>query len=68
MIPKLAKPKWFNIKKSQLIINSDDQSFYKIPFIKNDNNIKTAIYKTDNKPLIKYKPNESFNIIQLLIN
>jgi len=61
MIPKLAKPKWFNIKKSQLIINSDDQSFYKIPFIKNDNNIKTAIYKTDNKPLIKYKPNESFN-------
>jgi len=61
MISKLAKPPWFNINKSQLIINSNDQSFYRIPFIKNDNNIKTSIFKSDNQQFIKYEPNKTFD-------
>lgn len=59
---KYTKPIWFNIDKNKLLNNPNDSSYVKTSFNKKDVNIKTSIFKTNNTPVIKYEPNESFNI------
>lgn len=54
-------PKWYSTIKNNLIIKPSNQTFYKIPFIKKDINIKSSVYKTDEKPLITFKNNDPFN-------
>jgi len=61
MISQINKPEWYNTKKNQLIIDSNDTSFYNVSFSKHDNNIKTSIFKSDTLPLIKYEPNKEYN-------
>ncbi len=58
---KYTKPKWFNIDKNKLLNNPNDSSYVKVAFNKKDVNIKTSIFKTNNTPIIKYEPNETFN-------
>lgn len=55
------KPNWFSIDKSKLLIDPMNNDYIKVHFTKKDVNIKTAIYKTNISPKIKYQPNPPFD-------